>query len=158
VLFAAGAAGFCAITRRDWPAIAYSTLLLILFCFATAPIMHDPPAGPIHCLRRALRGQDRLRKLWRGQRRHVLGPKYGLPVAINGHQNYFYWGWNGYNGESMLTLGNDAADYTDTYAEVVDLGPFDAPWIMDHEHHHYFWLRHRKRSYASDWPEFKYWY
>ena len=89
---------------------------------------------------------------------NVLGPKYGLPTAISGHQNYFYWGWNGYTGESVLTLGNKREDYTDNYAEVIDLGPFDAPWIMDHEHHHYFWLRHRKRSYAEDWPEFKYWY
>jgi len=89
---------------------------------------------------------------------NILGPKYGLPTAISGHQNYFYWGWNGYTGESVLTLGNDANDYKDTYAEVIDLGPFDAPWIMDHEHHHYFWLRHRKRPYATDWPAFKYWY
>jgi hypothetical protein len=88
---------------------------------------------------------------------NVLGVKYGLPTAISGHQNYFYWGWNGYTGESVLTLGNDAADYRDTYAEVIDLGPFDAPWIMDLEHHHYFWLRHRKRTYAADWPEFKFW-
>jgi hypothetical protein len=29
---------------------------------------------------------------------------------------------------------------------------------MDHEHHHYLWLRHRKLTYAADWPEFKYWY
>jgi hypothetical protein len=89
---------------------------------------------------------------------NVLGPKYGLPVAISGHQNYFYWGWHGYTGESMLTLGNDRKDYTDTYAEVIDLGAFDAPWIMDHEHHHYFLLKGRKKSYASEWPEFKYWY
>jgi hypothetical protein len=89
---------------------------------------------------------------------NILGPKYGLPTAISGHQNYFYWGWNGYTGESVLTLGNDPKDYADNYAEVIDLGPFDAPWIMDHEHHHYFWLRHRKRTYAADWPEFKYWY
>ena len=89
---------------------------------------------------------------------NVLGPKYGLPAAISGHQNYFYWGWNNYTGESVLTLGDHREDYTDTYAEVIDLGPFDAPWIMDHEHHHYFWLRHRKRTYAADWPEFKYWY
>jgi hypothetical protein len=41
---------------------------------------------------------------------------------------------------------------------VIDLGPFDAPWIMDFEHLHYFWLRHRKRSYAASWPEFKFWY
>jgi dolichyl-phosphate-mannose-protein mannosyltransferase len=89
---------------------------------------------------------------------NVLGAKYGLPTAISGHQNYFYWGWNGYTGESMLTLGNDPADYKDSWDEVIDLGPFDAPWIMDHEHHHYFWLRHRKRTYAQDWPELKYWY
>ena len=89
---------------------------------------------------------------------NILGPKYGLPTAISGHQNYFYWGWNNYTGESVLTLGDHREDYTDTYAEVVDLGPFDAPWIMDHEHHHYFWLRYRKRTYAADWPEFKYWY
>ena len=86
------------------------------------------------------------------------GPKYGLPTAISGHQNYFYWGWNGYTGESVLTLGNDRKDYTDYYAEVIDLGPFDAPWTMDNEHLRYFWLRHRKRTYAADWPEFKYWY
>jgi hypothetical protein len=89
---------------------------------------------------------------------NILGPKYGLPTAISGHQNYFYWGWNGYTGESVLTLGNDPKDYADYYAEVIDLGPFDAPWIMDHEHHHYYWLRHRKRTYAADWPDFKYWY
>ena len=89
---------------------------------------------------------------------NILGPKYGLPTAISGHQNYFYWGWNGYTGESVLTLGNDSRDYTDNYDEVIDLGAFDAPWIMDHEHHHYFWLRHRKRTYAADWPDFKYWY
>jgi len=89
---------------------------------------------------------------------NILDPKYGLPTAISGHQNYFYWGWNGYTGESVFTLGNDPKDYADNYAEVIDLGPFDAPWIMDHEHHHYLWLRHRKRTYAADWPEFKYWY
>jgi hypothetical protein len=29
---------------------------------------------------------------------------------------------------------------------------------MDFEHHHYFWLRHRKLPYAADWPKFKFWY
>ena len=89
---------------------------------------------------------------------NILGPKYGLPTAISGHQNYFYWGWNGYTGESVLTLGEQREDYTNSYAEVIDLGPFDAPWIMDFEHLHYFWLRHRKSSYAADWQDFKHWY
>jgi hypothetical protein len=89
---------------------------------------------------------------------NILGPAYGLPTAVSGHQNYFYWGWNNYTGESVLTLGKDAKDYTGTYAEVIDLGAFDAPWIMDHEHKHYFWLRHRKRPFAVDWPELKNWF
>jgi hypothetical protein len=89
---------------------------------------------------------------------NILGPEYGLPTAISGNQNYFYWGWNNYSGESVLTLGNSAKDYTDEYAQVVDLGSFDAPWIMDHEHLHYYWLRDRKRNYEADWPELKYWY
>ncbi|MGB7264054.1 MAG: glycosyltransferase family 39 protein [Terracidiphilus sp.] len=89
---------------------------------------------------------------------NVLGRKYGLPTAISGHQNYFYWGWNNYSGESMLTLGEDAKQYEGTYSEVVDLGPFDAPWIMDRERLHYFWLRGRKHTFAEDWPKIKYWY
>ncbi len=89
---------------------------------------------------------------------NVLGPKYGLPTAISGHQNYYFWGWNGYTGASMLTLGDNRADYAKDYDEVVDLGPFDAPWTMDREHRHFFWLRHRKRPYVTDWPELKNWY
>jgi hypothetical protein len=89
---------------------------------------------------------------------NLLGPKYGLPAAISGHQNYFYWGWNGYTGESVLTLGNDPKDYADNYDEVIDLGPFDAPWIQNSYHRRYLWLRHRKRTYEADWPEFKNWY
>jgi preprotein translocase subunit SecG len=89
---------------------------------------------------------------------NILGRKYGLPTAISGHQNYFYWGWNNYTGESVLTLGDDASDYKENYEQAIDLGPFDAPFIMDHEHHHYFLLKHRKRTYAQDWPTFKYWY
>ncbi|MGO9337216.1 MAG: ArnT family glycosyltransferase [Terracidiphilus sp.] len=88
----------------------------------------------------------------------ILGPRYGLPPAISGHQNFFFWGWNNSTGESVLTLGDDPKEYAGTYAEVVDLGTFDAPWIMDHERSHYLWLRHRKHSYAEDWPRLKYWY
>ena len=76
---------------------------------------------------------------------NILGQQYGLPTAISGHQNYYLWGWNGYTGDSMLTLGKDAGDYTDQYEQVVDLGVLENPWAMDFEHNlHYFWLRHRK--------------
>jgi hypothetical protein len=203
VLFAGGAVALGALTRMNWPPIAYSGILGLLLCVATAPIMltilspaqyvafiaHIPGTHvesekftsplPQYLSDRfgwpeMVEGfAERYNALPPDVRAHtaifcgnygeasavnVLGPKYGLPTAISGHQNYFYWRWNGYTGESVLTLGNDPKDYIDSYAEVTDLGPFDAPWIMDHEHHHYFWLRHRKRPYAADWPQFKFWY
>ena len=34
-----------------------------------------------------------------------FGPKYGLPKAIGGHQNYWIWGPRDYTGESMIVLG-----------------------------------------------------
>ena len=88
----------------------------------------------------------------------VLGPKYGLPSAISGHQNFYFWGYQGFTGDSVLTLGSDAKNYTDKYEQVIDLGPFDSPWTMDHEHLRYFWLRHRKVPYSQGWPSLKYWY
>ena len=204
VLFAAGAVALGELTRRSWPSLAYSAVLVCLLCRVTAPVMLTilPPykyssfaaafvdkkgaksekftsplpqflsdrfgwpqmvegfAARYYALPPDVRAHTAILCGNYGEASavNVLGPRYGLPVAISGHQNYFYWGWGGYTGESVLTLGNDAADYKDEYEEVIDLGAFDAPWIMDHEHHHYFWLRHRKRSFAADWPQFKYWY
>jgi hypothetical protein len=203
VLFAAGAAAFGQLTRRNWPTIVYSVILGFLLCRVTAPIVLTilPPGkynaytarfgankvqsekfnSPLpqylsdrfgwpemvegfavryNALPPEVRAKTAIfcGNYGEASAVNILGPKYGLPAAISGHQNYFYWGWNGYTGESVLTLGNDPKDYTEYYAEIIDLGAFDAPWIMDHEHHHYFWLRHRKRSYEADWPEIKYWY
>lgn len=89
---------------------------------------------------------------------NILGREYGLPTAISGHNNYFYWGWDGYTGDSVLTLGNSREEYTNDYAEVTDLGPFDAKWTMNYEHKHFFWLRGRKRPFAEDWARMKFWY
>lgn len=89
---------------------------------------------------------------------NILGRKYGLPTAISAHNNYFYWGWHGYTGESVLTLGYSREEYVNDYAEVIDLGPFDAPWTMDYEHKRYFWLRGRKRPFAADWAKLRFWY
>ena len=33
-----------------------------------------------------------------------FGPKYGLPPAISGHQNYFLWGPRDYTGDVVLVL------------------------------------------------------
>ncbi len=88
---------------------------------------------------------------------NILGPKYGLPTAISGHQNYYYWGWHGYTGDSVLTLGDSPAQFAAIATEVKDLGPFDNPWTMGYEHRHYFLLRLRV-PFSADWPDFKSWH
>jgi hypothetical protein len=203
VLFAAGCVAFGQLTHRDWPLIACTVNVALVFCFATAPVVLTilPPGryiayttpfapnsarfekftGPLpeilsdrfgwdemvagfatryNALPPDVRAQTGIfcGNYGEASAVNILGQKYGLPAAISGHQNYFYWGWNRYTGDSVLTLGDSASDYTDAYAQVVDLGPFDAPWIMYHERRHYFWLRHRKVPYAAAWPELKYWY
>jgi hypothetical protein len=204
VLFAAGAVACVQITRRNWPARTYTSVLAVALIVAIVPIGLTVVPPDNYAAYAAHFGADNKSKTekftsplpqylsdrfgWEEMTKgfadrynalpadvrartaifcgnygeasavNVLGKKYGLPTAISGHQNYYYWGWNGYTGESVLTLGNDPKDYTDNYAEVTDLGAFDAPYIMDHEHHHYFLLKGRKKSYAEEWTDFKYWY
>ncbi len=40
----------------------------------------------------------------------VLGAKYGLPSAISGHQNYWFWGPRGYTGEEMIVMNQATLD------------------------------------------------
>ena len=47
-----------------------------------------------------------------------FGPKYGLPKAISGHQNYFLWGPRGYTGDVMVTVGVDEEDLRKYFASV----------------------------------------
>src|SRR5262249_17229486 len=35
-----------------------------------------------------------------------FGAKMGLPPALSGHQNYYYWGPRGYTGECMIVMGD----------------------------------------------------
>ncbi len=54
---------------------------------------------------------------------NYLGPRYGLPLAISGHQNYFLWGPQGYTGELMLAIGGDQQDYEEVFDSVKPGGP-----------------------------------
>ena len=62
------------------------------------------------------------------------GPKYGLPHAISGHQNYFLWGPGAASGESIILVGDDpepemwqslrvAAQHFDPYGMPDENGP-----------------------------------
>src|SRR6184192_1124000 len=65
-----------------------------------------------------------------------FGSKYGLPPALSGHQNYFYWGPDDYTGEIMIVLDDDATDEREQFRSVEDRGPVEtSPWAMPYEQH-----------------------
>ena len=35
----------------------------------------------------------------------LIGPRYGLPKAISGHQNYWFWGPENSSGQTMIIVG-----------------------------------------------------
>jgi hypothetical protein len=48
----------------------------------------------------------------------LFGPKYGLPPAVSGHNNYWLWGPRGYTGEVMIMFGAPRADLERDFASV----------------------------------------
>jgi hypothetical protein len=87
----------------------------------------------------------------------LLGPKYGLPPAISGHQNYFLWGPRGYTGESMIVMG-DRRDRLETkFASVEFAGHVEHPYAMPYEHIDIYYCRGLKWPLAEIWPKLKNW-
>jgi hypothetical protein len=88
-----------------------------------------------------------------------FGPKYGLPPAISGHQNYFLWGPRGYNGKVLLVLDDRADDERQQFGSVEDLGPIEtSKWAMPWEQRqHIFLCRDLKGDVSALWPKVKVW-
>ena len=85
-----------------------------------------------------------------------FGPKYGLPRAISGHQNYFLWGPRQYTGASMIVLGDHRARLEQYFREVVLAGSFGQPLALEHGP---IWLCRDPRGWTLPqiWPRLKKW-
>ena len=88
-----------------------------------------------------------------------FGPKYGLPAAISGHQNYYFWGASEYTGELLLVIDDSSADERQRFGSVEDLGPLDSsPWAMPWEQRTRLLLcRDLKGPMRDLWPKMKEW-
>ncbi len=62
----------------------------------------------------------------------MIGPKYGLPKAISGHQSYWLWGPRDYTGQTMIVVGDTpegASRYFNEVTVIAELHhPYAAPW------------------------------
>jgi len=87
----------------------------------------------------------------------MFGPKYGLPFAISGHQNYFLWGPRGYTGESMIVMDGNQKDLQSQFAEVQKVASVDHPYSMPYEHFDIYYCRGLKQPLDVLWPHLKKW-
>ena len=88
-----------------------------------------------------------------------FGPKYGLPRALCGHQNYYLWGPRGYDGKLLLVIDDSSEDEAQQFRSVDDLGPVDfSRWSMPWEKRNHLYLcRDLKGSVSELWPNVKKW-
>jgi hypothetical protein len=88
-----------------------------------------------------------------------FGPKFELPHAISGHQNYFFWGPRDWTGEVALVLDTNDEDDRELFASVEDLGQVvSSPWAIPIERRmHIFLCRGLKISVRELWPRVKKW-
>jgi hypothetical protein len=86
-----------------------------------------------------------------------FGPKYGLPKAISGHQNYFLWGPREYTGESMIVLDDRQSTLERLFEHVEKVGHVEHPYSMPYQHFDVFYCRGMKEPLKESWPQLKKW-
>jgi Dolichyl-phosphate-mannose-protein mannosyltransferase len=89
----------------------------------------------------------------------LFGPKFALPRAISGHQNYFLWGPQDWTGEVALVLDTRDDDEREQFGSVEDLGQIvSSPWAMPFERRtHVYLCRNLKANVREFWPRIKKW-
>ena len=87
----------------------------------------------------------------------LFGPKYGLPPAISGHQNYFLWGPRGYTGESMIVMDDNQENLERIFASVKKVAHVEHPYSMPYQHFDVFYCQGMHPPLAEFWPRLKRW-
>ena len=88
-----------------------------------------------------------------------FGPRYGLPSAISGHQNYFLFGPHGYSGDVLVVLDWKSGSNCHEFSSVEDHGQVHiSQWAMPQEQRvHIFVCRGLKMPMSELWPKVKKW-
>ena len=87
----------------------------------------------------------------------LFGPKYGLPRAISGHQNYFLWGPHGCTGESVIVMAGRQESLEQEYASVRKAAHVEHRYSMPYEHFDVFYCQGLKRPVSEVWAQVKHW-
>ncbi len=85
------------------------------------------------------------------------GPRYGLPKAICGHQNYWFWGPRDYTGDIVIVLGSSGRGDREHFESVQAAGRVTNPYSIRYEHFTIFLCRGLKTTLRDAWPGLKRW-
>jgi len=88
----------------------------------------------------------------------LFGPKYGLPPAISGHQNYYFWGPRGYSGDVLIVVGETKSNVEKYCNSVQQVGEVDNPLAMPFENGPIYLCRGGKVPLSAYWPNVRNWY
>jgi hypothetical protein len=85
-----------------------------------------------------------------------FGPRYGLPKAISGSNNYFLWGPRNYTGEVVIMIGGKAEDHRKLFDEVEQTGTIVDEYALPWESDLPIWVCRKPRlSLQELWPRVK---
>ncbi len=87
----------------------------------------------------------------------LFGPRYGLPQAISGHQNYFLWGPRGYTGESMIVMDDNESTLEREFTSVRKVAHVSHPYSMPYQHFDVYYCQGLKEPVSEFWPHVKNW-
>lgn len=85
-----------------------------------------------------------------------FGPRYGLPPAISGHQNYFLWGPRDYTGEIVIVVGQGYDDHKD-FTSFQVAATQNTPYAFSYENQPILLCRGLKWNLQKEWSRVKYW-
>ncbi|HET8773180.1 MAG TPA: glycosyltransferase, partial [Thermoanaerobaculia bacterium] len=85
----------------------------------------------------------------------LYGPRYGLPHAISGHQNYFLWGPGDATGASVILVGDEPQP--EMWESLREFDRTFHPYAMPEENMTLFHARGLKLPLAEAWPRVKIW-
>jgi 4-amino-4-deoxy-L-arabinose transferase-like glycosyltransferase len=87
-----------------------------------------------------------------------LGRKYGLPLALSGHQTWFLWGPRGYSGDCMIVLDDTRERLEQLFQHVEYVGSSaDNPYALEKNIDVFICRGAKFGTLAEIWPSLKHW-
>jgi hypothetical protein len=88
---------------------------------------------------------------------NMFGPAYNLPAPVCAHQNHYFWGDHGFNGENLIWLQWGPMSIGRMCNGVEQVGEHYHPYGMAEENRPIYLCRGLKKPLRELWPDLKHW-